>query len=301
MQVNNSKRTLIGVRKLLAGTAMATALTFVGLAPALAASIPLGGYTGPIMIKFSNFESFTGNGSPDTPGNNNFGIFEVTTIEEPNGTILYQAPLGTPTASNPLIVGLFSGIDVSSATGVPPTETVFATGGTFNLYDDTTTPFGTISAEGVAGYTSGGCLGVNTQCFNLITNQGFNDILNLSLVAGASTADPAATVVSTLSVNSGSEVSGESAAWADITGGSDTSQFGKGGEMTPTGAPADIALEDDFCSGAVVTCATPPVSSWGLGSQDPIRTNIVPEPASLALFGVALLGLGWFRRRKQFS
>jgi hypothetical protein len=37
----------------------------------------------------------------------------------------------------------------------------------------------------------------------------------------------------------------------------------------------------------------------GLRSNDPVRALVTPEPATLTLFGLGLLGAGFLRRRKQ--
>jgi hypothetical protein len=63
--------------------AMGTLVTGIvaGAASAVAEQIPFtDGYVGPITIKFSSFESFTGT-SPLAPGDQNFGVFDITSIQ----------------------------------------------------------------------------------------------------------------------------------------------------------------------------------------------------------------------------
>jgi hypothetical protein len=304
MKAKTSKSGLPGMRYLLAGAAISLVLA-VNAESASADPISLGGYTGPITIKFENYESFTNPAGP-VPGSSNFGVFAITSILG-GGNILYQAPIGAPSAANPLIVGVFSGIQVTGSSGAPPTETTYNTGGVFSLYDDTSQLFGTggIAGQGIAGYAAAGCA-VNTQCYNGITNKGYDNILNLALVPGAdSSTAPATTgtgdgVTSTIvgTVTVASPLTGGASGYADITGGSDASEFGTGGETTGAGTLADVFFQDDFCASATGNCSGP-IADWALGSQDPIAAVAVPEPASLALFGMGLLGFGLLFRRKQ--
>src|SRR4051812_3341649 len=112
------------ISRFLAGTAIATMVTLFGSAAALAAPIDFGGYTGPISIKFTNYESFTGTGGPSV-GNSNYGIFAITTIQNQFGDPLYQSPIGGGTASNPLLLGVFSQILVTGTSGAIPNESTY--------------------------------------------------------------------------------------------------------------------------------------------------------------------------------
>jgi PEP-CTERM motif-containing protein len=283
------------LRKLLEGTGLATVLMCAGPA-AHALPLDLGGYVGPITIKFANDEDFTGGSL--APGASNFGIFSIQSILNNTGSTIYSAPTGTPTASNPLIVGVFSGINVTNITGTPPTAHTFNTGGVFSLYDDTTTAFGTIASQGTGGYgAAGGGCAVNMQCYNDITNKGFTNILNLSLVPGADSAALTSTLYGT--VLSSTPLTGLADGYGDITGGTDAGQIQKGTETTAAGTKADVFFEDDFCTTGLNGCVGNP--AWPISSEDPIDTAVVPEPGSLGLLGTALVAAStlWRRRRRR--
>lgn len=279
-------------RNLLVGAAVA-ALVAGSSGTASAIPIDLGGYNGKIQIIFQNFENFTGNGALQV-SNSNYGILQVTSILDASSKILYQAPL-VPSAANPLIVGVFSGIHVGSVTA---TSAEADKAGAFSFYDVTNpaNDFGTIANQGTAGYTAAGCA-VNQQCYHNITDQGYDNILNMSLVPGASSADPTSFLHST--VTSFSPIVGDASGYADITGGSDASQFKLGTQTTAAGTQADLFLKDSFCQNTDPNCTTVN-PSWSLGSHDPVVTSVqAPEPASLALFASQLLGLGMFARWRQ--
>ena len=143
------------MRNLFGGASVA-ALLVVGTSAAMATPIDLNGYFGPIQIKFTDYEAFTGSGGLAV-SNSNYGILQVTSILDKFGDTIYQAPLaGSATSSNPYIVGVFSGIHIGSTTS---SGAEADTAGTFSFYDVTNpaTTFGVIASQGSTGYTSIGC------------------------------------------------------------------------------------------------------------------------------------------------
>src|SRR5947209_7276115 len=107
-----------------AGAALATTLLS---GTASASLIDLGGYTGPIQLKFQNYESFTS--TVIAPGVMNFGVVGVTSITDPvhNTLLWFQGKSGQ------FLSAVFNGITVSSVT---PNAVGFTTtnfGGTFHV------------------------------------------------------------------------------------------------------------------------------------------------------------------------
>jgi hypothetical protein len=299
MKSNNSKTRLPGARRWLTGTAIATTMAFCGVGAALADPINLMGYSGPLTVKFTNYESFNNldaNGNIQL-GTTNFGVFEITSILAGSGGTL---PVGTPLWSaggvNGFLVGTFDNITVSGIIpqlGGAQTEN---TGGNFAIYQTAALPDFTL---GTSAFTVGSCANA-AGCYTGISSG--TDVLNYNLAPGADNINPADTLFASLTGLT-SPATGSASAFGVIDGGSDAAQFGTGGFVTDDLTAADLSFHDTFCPNVtgnpVGNCSGLPaaVGNWADISNDPVRLLAIPEPTSLALIGAGLLGMGAVRRR----
>lgn len=275
-------------------SALALTAGVLAASQASALSFSLGGYVGPIDIKFQNFESFSG---PLAPGVQNFGILSITSIVDPNTA----TTLWTQGSGGAELTGVFNGITVLSVAPSGGGFDVQSTGGLLNLYLN---PVGSLAgaggpAQGLTGYTDAGCA-PNTLCYDGITNAaGGSLFLSLAFASGIDSGNPAVTVDGTFDAST-VPTTGDAASYLNVTGGAYANNFDTNGQATAFG-PRDIFSQNDFCPNGATGCASVGLTGpapWQLISNDPVRALFIPEPGTLALFGLGLLGFAGLRRKK---
>jgi len=288
------------------------AMFLVGTAVTASAFTLAGGYSGPFKMKFSNWDNLI-LPTPNLPGpppsyfdNNgdgiedNYGIIFITEIRSDDGmnTLLWSD--GT---TGETLTGMFYGLDTQS--WVPDGLggiSAQAVGGKMDIYLDTS-PGSFDATLGVGGYTVPHTeyTGINTPA-DLAA--GASLFLSLDFVPGIDTANDA-TLDSSLD-SSTAPITGDASFYLGVTGGAYADMFDTNG-FTPTYTPdggmatvgsADLFAQNDFVPNDGSTA--PIQGDWGLLSEDPVRgiAAPIPEPSTMMLFGLGLLGLGFVGRKK---
>lgn len=285
----------MNVRQALASTALATILASAAV-PAFAASIDLGGYSGPIEIKFNNFESFTGNGAIQA-SNTNFGIIQITQIlgESVIGSNNFNLAVWNTGQNGQFLSGVFGALHVDSVTGTSTLGSTANSGGFINLYLNGSD---LNSAQGTAGYAAGGCA-VGGTCYHTVSDVGGTNVLNLAFASGIDPLNPTTTLTSTFDLQT-SPFTGTAQGYLNVVGGTQAGAFDTNGVPTVFGA-RDMFLQDNFCvAGSSPICGAS--GNWAFNSHDPVLGAVIPEPSTLSVFGSALLALAFFGRwrRKRY-
>lgn len=188
------------------------------------------------------------------------------------------------------LIGTVAGITDFTVVALGGISRDYATGGTINIYQSATD------------YTPGAPASTS-QAAVFAAVAGANPLyLSLDFVAGAGNPvadffDPAAAVAASyISMFDAATLTGSGSGFLEVTGGSAAGHFDTNTRTTYAGLSADASFSVTLTP---ITPNDPGLFNWLAGSSSDVKGYAIPEPGSMALAGLSLMGLAALRRRKQ--
>ncbi|KQW90185.1 hypothetical protein ASC94_20860 [Massilia sp. Root418] len=225
-------------------------------------------------------------GSPavNAYGADTWGIFSIATITRvSNGANIYTSGQG-----GKYLTGVFGGIQDynvtrSDLTVINPDlgiiQQVLGVGGWLKMFSNNSNYDPTLGTAGRTGEFA----------YNGITGGALE--LDAVFTTGA-VAGSAATYKNTFNE---AGIDGGSAGYLDVVGGAMYSLLNTNAMVDLNGDKHDLKLSSTFDA----FLSTPQVADWTVIASGQVLANALPEPGSLAIFGLGLAGLAALRRRKQ--
>lgn len=272
-----------GSKQRLLGCALAVALG-VGATATYADPINFLPPSTDFKFKFSNDEVLI-----TQSGQSLFGIFNITSITNLTGSVTYWSGNGVTDGTQ--LVGLFTGL-TSTVPGVEGGSSINFTGGQLAIYNVANGSYNPAAAKNsdpaiVANRNALLCGGV--ACPTAWATANFVPGILDSIGNTTVTLDAALAPTSPATATGNGYLSMAANAFGAGTnnGAFDSNEFTF---LTPGNNPADLFLKSDFSACPTATTPGCTSDSWQVISEDPVTARRIPEPGTLMLLGVALLG-----------